>query len=328
MKSTFIAWTRYNRRSAILAEQFGASMHHIYYGRPEDTNALIRYLVQSWRSWRVLLQERPDVVFVQNPPIFIIFVAYFYSLLFRARYVIDSHTGAFITDPWRSLLWLHKWFSKRAAATIIHNKDQESFAQEWQVPYCVMGFILGTYPAGNAYPLPEGFNVAFVCSFNGDEPVELVFEAAESLPEVNFFITGDYQRLSKERQALRPANCHFTGFMDYDDYVGLVRRVDAMLVLTTRNNTLLMGGFEAISLERPLIVSDSPILRNYFPLGTVYTPNTAVGITQAVREAEERQATLQIEIRQLKQQLDQEWVETSTQLAHLLGYPPPAPPET
>jgi hypothetical protein len=319
MKNIFIAWTRYDRRPTLLAEQLGGSTHFIHHGDRNKTPAFIRYLVQGWRTWQLLRQERPDVIFVQNPPIFAVLPAYLYCLFHPARYVIDSHTGAFIVAPWRSLLWLHRWLSRRAAATIVHNQDQEPFVQAWQVPYCVVGFPPGSYPAGQPPTLPAGLNVVYVCSFNGDEPVEAVFGAAELLPEVNFFITGDYGRLPEAQQARRPANCHFTGFMAYDDYIGLLRAVDLMLILTTRNHTLLMGGFEAVSLEKPMIVSDWPILRSYFPQGTVYTANTAVDIAAAIQQAEEQQPTLQNGIRHLRQQLEAEWETTSARLRQLIS---------
>ena len=41
-----------------------------------------------------------------------------------------------------------------------------------------------------------------------------------------------------------------------------------------------LGSFEAASLAIPLIVSDWPILRDYFSLGTVHVPNTEEGVCE------------------------------------------------
>lgn len=75
-------------------------------------------------------------------------------------------------------------------------------------------------------------------------------------------------------------NCRLTGYLPYDRYVGLLRGVDVILDLTSQDHTLLMGAFEAVSLGTPLIVSDWPILRDYFSLGTVHVPNTVEGFVR------------------------------------------------
>ena len=74
-KITFIVWARYHRRSELLAQHFGATIHYVYHGQMGQlSQAPGRYLVQAWQTWRILRQERPDVIFVQNPPIFAVLV--------------------------------------------------------------------------------------------------------------------------------------------------------------------------------------------------------------------------------------------------------------
>ncbi|MEM9773433.1 MAG: hypothetical protein AAF902_02555 [Chloroflexota bacterium] len=272
--------------------------------------------MQTFATFRVLLRERPDVVFVQNPPITILLPVFPYCLLFGAKYIIDSHTGAF-TD-FKRTLGLHKWLSKRALTTIVHNREQEKIMKEWGVRYCVLGFADTEYPPGAYYKTAEGFNIAFSCSFAPDEPIEEVFEAARMLPDVNVYITGNYKRLSDERLALKPANCHFTGFIEFDEYVGLLRNADAVMALTTRDGTLLSGGFEAVSLERPLIVSDWPVLENYFSKGTVYVDNTATGIATGIQYVVDNRVILNENIKELRKILNQEWERSGEQVNHMI----------
>ena len=63
--------------------------------------------------------------------------------------------------------------------------------------------------------------------------------------------------------SVKPDNCHLTGYIPYEQYVGLMRQVDTVIDLTDRDHTLLLGAFEAVSLGTPLIISDWPILREY-----------------------------------------------------------------
>ena len=109
MKRTFIAWAPYHRRSELLAQYFNASMHFVFSGQSgrllkppvkylaQALKATVRYPRLAWQTWRVLRDERPDVIFVQNPPIFCVLLAYFYSRRYGARFIIDSHTGAFLS---------------------------------------------------------------------------------------------------------------------------------------------------------------------------------------------------------------------------------------
>ena len=58
---------------------------------------------------------------------------------------------------------------------------------------------------------------------------------------------------------------------------------DAVVVLTTREDTLLSGAWEALALGRPLIVSDTKALRQTFGDGVTYVAPHAGAITDAVQ---------------------------------------------
>ena len=318
MKVAFVAWMAYHRRSHLLAQHLGATEYFIQYEpRSRVLRLPIKYAVQAWRTWRALCQDQPDVVFVQNPPIFAVVVAFLYARRYDARYVIDSHTGAFLSPKWRWSLGLHRLLSSGALATIVHNASQEQIMKQWGCRYLVIGFTPGSYPPGEPFALGNRFNVAVVSSFLADEPIDLVFEAAALLPEVSFYITGDSRRIAQPLLTRKTDNTLLTGFLPYDRYVGLLRGVDAIMVLTTGNHTLLMGGFEAVSVGTPLIVSDWPVLRDYFSLGTVHVPNTAEGIREGVCLAQREQARLQQEILVLQERLQAEWMQKSSELQQL-----------
>jgi glycosyltransferase involved in cell wall biosynthesis len=319
MKTAFIAWERYNRRSDLLAQHLGATMHHIYYGqRGRLLQAPLRYLVQGRQTWHLLSRERPAVVFVQNPPISCALVAFLYARRYHARYIIDSHTSSFLAPKWRWTLGLHRMLSRRAVTTIVTNNHLKEMVSRWGCPAFVLGFTPGDYPQGEPFPFIGQFNVAVVSSFEWDEPLDVVFETAALLPEVSFYVTGDYTRGATSLLARKPENCHLTGYIPYEQYVGLLRGVDVVIDLVTCDHTLLLGAFEAVSLGTPLITSDWPILREYFPIGTVYVPNTVKGLCEGVRQAQREQAKLQWEVRRLREQLHTEWAHKLNELQELL----------
>lgn len=279
----------------------------------------MRYLVQAWRTWKLLRQERPDLIFVQNPPIFAVMVACIYSRIHGAQYVIDSHTGAFRSSYWRWSVGLHRLLSRGALATIVHNESQGGIVKNWGCTYRVLSFVGGEYPDGEQYALSDHFNVAVVCGFDADEPTQIVFEAARLLPDVRLYITGDAERIDERLLRDVPVNIRLTGYLPYEEYVGLLRGVNAIMDLVEDQYTLLMGGFEAIALGTPLIVSDWPLLRDFFSKGTVYVQNTAEGIHEGVRIMQRDSGRLKKEISMLRDQFQDQWERDARELLRLWG---------
>jgi glycosyltransferase involved in cell wall biosynthesis len=317
MKISFVVWARYHRRAELLAHHLGASIHYIYRGRQGRFFTPVRYLTQTWQTWRVLSAERPDVLFVQNPPIFSVLVAFLYCRLYGARCVIDSHSGAF-QARWRWSVPIHRLLSKGALLTIVHNKDQEAIVAGWGCRCQVIAYTAGDYPRGEDYSMNGQFNVTVISTYEEDEPLPAIWGAAARMPQVAFYVTGDPKHLSRDLLEQKPENCHLTGYLPYERYVGLIRGSDAVLDLTRCNHTLPMGGFEAVSMGKPLIVSDFPVLREYFSLGTLHVPNTTEGICAGVRKAQSQQEELQQEMNLLHERLDAEWKQNLSALKQLL----------
>lgn len=328
MKTTFIAWTTYDRRPELLAQHLGASLHYIAYGqRNRALQAPLRYVVQALQTWHVLREERPDIVFAQNPPIFCPMVAALYARRHGARLVVDSHSGAFIGAKWSWSRPLHRLLSRGAVTTIVQNRDLLPIVGRWGCPISLLGFTPGTYPAGDPPALEGTFNAAVVSTFAEDEPLADVIAAAQRLPAVHFYVTGDSRRASPQLLATLPGNCHLTGYIPYERYVGLLRAADVVIDLTTRDHTLLMGAYEAVSLGTPLITSDWPILREYFSQGTIHIPNTVEGICAGLARAREELATLRRGIAALQAELQAEWLQQFAALRRQLeadcrGKPP------
>ena len=319
MKSTFIAWVHYHRRTELLAEHLGATLHFVQYGESGKlVQAPFRYVIQAIQTWRILRRERPTIVLVQNPPIFCALIAFLYARGHGARYVIDSHTGAFVSRRWRWSLRLHRLLSNRAVTTIVHNKSQEKIVERWGCPYFVLAYTPGDYSFGERFPLDGQFNVAVISSLRGDEPTDVVFEAARHLPDVVFFFTGNPDCLPQQVLAQKPENCCMLGYLPYSRYVGLLHAADVVLTLTTRDHTLLMGGFETVAIGKPLITSDWPVLKDYFSLGTVHVPNTVEGVCHGVRQAQAEHDALQRDMLKLRDLLENEWKQKLAELQGLL----------
>ena len=145
------------------------------------------------------------------------------------------------------------------------------------------------------------FHIVFVCTYSVDEPVEAVLEAARRLPEVQFSFTGDPSYAPRGFRDKVPSNVYLTGFIPDADYLALLRGADAILVLTREDHTMQRGGYEAVSLGRPLITSDWPLLREVFSRGTVHVDNSPDSIAEAVRRIKESPEIFKRDMTELKQ---------------------------
>jgi glycosyltransferase involved in cell wall biosynthesis len=303
----FVAWHPHSRRGQLFADAFDMPLYKIHAIGRRWIHAPFKYPIQAWRTWQLLNRKCPRMVFVQNPPIFAAVVVYLYCRRHRARFIIDSHTGALLLSLWRWSLPLHGFLSRQAVTTIVTNEHLRRMVEGWGAHATIVADIPTEFPAGNPFPLDGRFTVVVINTFSPDEPVGEVLDAAAALPDVGFYVTGDPVRARRAWLEHAPSNVHFTGFLLDPDYFGLLRAAQAVLVLTTDNHTMQRGACEALSLGKPIITSNWPLLREYFNKGTIYVDNTSRGIQVAVRQMQAQQGKLAQEILDLRQERSHEW---------------------
>jgi len=234
-------------------------------------------------------------------------VVYVYARLWKARYIIDSHTGALLAPWWKWSLPIHAFLSRRAVTTIVTNEHLKAMVDSWGARSFIVGDIPTTFPEGKPFPVNGKLSIAVINTFSPDEPLEEVLEAAATLPEVQFYVTGSLIRAKKSLLQNKPDNVEFTGFLPDEEYFGLLRAVQAVMVLTTDNHTMQRGACEAVSLGKPIITSNWPILREYFDKGTIHVDNSAQNIREAVIRMGKEGKRLEDEILTLQQERRQEW---------------------
>ncbi|HEX9923114.1 MAG TPA: glycosyltransferase [Anaerolineae bacterium] len=317
-KMIFIAWIAHNRRSQLIAEKFQMKLYLIQSLKRIYFLAPLRYVLQTIKTLIILIREKPAVIFVQNPPIFAVLVVYLYAKLARAEYVIDAHSGALLAPWWQWSLPIHAFLSRRAITTIVTNDHLQAMVEGWGAGTFILADIPTTFPEGKAFPINGRFSLAVINTFAPDEPIEAVLETAGALPDVDFYITGDPIRAKKSYLQDHPDNVKFTGFIPDHEYFGLLRAVQAIVVLTKNNHTMQRGACEAVSLGKPIITSDWPLLRSYFNKGTIHVDNSGRGIQTGVLQMQKEREGLQKEILLLQQERRVEWDEKFEALTSLI----------
>lgn len=304
MKSSFITWYPQCHRSDSLAAALGGKSHLIHYlGFKRPWLALLKYPLQALATFIQLYRDKPELILVATPPVLAALPVYVYARLKKVPFVIDAHTGAF-ESPWCTWLsLLSRWMSHGATATIVTNEYLASLVQSWGARAVVIGFLPHILPPTQPMALGDGINIAVINTFSDDEPVQAVVEAARKLSNVTLHITGNLRRAPRDLQDAATQNVRFTGWLTEEAYASLLRAATAIMVLTTRDHTMQGGGNEAMALEKPLIISDWPLLRQTFSMGTVYVDNTPDGIVAGVEDMLQKHGILAVEMRELRNRM-------------------------
>jgi len=323
MKIVFISWAPYCSRSDNIAKKLGGKSYLVYYGifGSNYLTIFFKYLFQFIKTFRILLRERPDIIFTMSPPIFAALPAYFYTKFNPAGFIIDAHTGAILDKRViRKALFLHKFLSKHAITTIVTNEYLKSIINSWNCHATVINDVPVEFKEIEPLKLKEGFNLTLINSFAIDEPIEIFLAAAKRLPEINFYVTGDLNDAKRNKKKIKPtpSNVKFTNFLPDEEYTGLLKASDAIMVLTTEDHTMQRGGYEGVSLQKPLIISNWEILRKTFYKGAVFVDNTEDGIVKGILYLKNNIEKYKKEVIELKKERAEIWNKSQQALESLM----------
>ena len=317
----FISWAPFCSRSDGIAHHLDGRSFMVYsagFGSNYVT-VLFKYLSQTIKTLRILLHERPSAVFVMTPPVAACIPVWIYCRLTGTPYVIDAHTGAFLDRRWRWFLFVHRWFSRAARTTIVTNEYMYAVVSAWSARVTLVRDVPVCFAEPKYRALEGSRNMTLVATFTRDEPIALFLEAAAKLPDVHFYVTGNYRRASQELVAAKPANVTFTGFLPDAEYVGLLLSSDAVISLTTLDHTMQRGAYEAVYLGRPVITSNFEVLRKHFSKGTVHVDNTVDGLIAGLRHMRDNAPAYAAEIADLRRERLEDWRRAELNLRQLVS---------
>lgn len=318
-KRVFVTWCGHGSRAKSLAYYLDAKNYFVQtFSTKSKFLALFKYLGNAFETWHILKREKPDIIFVANPPVFAVLVIWIYRLFHSCVYVVDTHSGAFTAKRWSKFLWLYRFLSKRAFLNVLHNKPMEEKVAEWGARTSDLGDIFYLVPTNKTYPFRRGFNVVFVCVYSGDEPLEEVIETARKMPSINFYITGPLKRAPKNIVEGALENVIFTDFLPDEEYNALLRGCDIVISLTKNDYTMQNGAYEAIALGRPVITSNWPVLRRIYHKGAICIDNSAESLIGAIKTIQKDYDRYVQEINELRSEFQLSWEEKYSKLSELL----------
>ncbi|HUC37651.1 MAG TPA: glycosyltransferase [Acidimicrobiales bacterium] len=325
-ETLFVSWVDFHGRSRDLAGAVGAEAAFIALGSPLLLTAPLRHLVQGIRTIVLLARSRPTTVYVMAPPAPLTLIGLVYGRATGARLVIDAHTAAVMdrrtgTDmkPWFT------WIARRAYLTLVAT---EFLAQKLRARGLdVMALDDPPLEQVSSGP-PQPHNrplVTMPASWDSDEPIRQVIEVAHQLSAIDFVVTGRHRRTTTRWHRL-PPNLRLPGRLSAATYADLLLDSDAVLALTTAECTMQRAAYEALAYEKPLVISDTHVLRHYFTTGAVFVdPRDPNSIADGIALALQRHQQLSKELASLRKQRAAEWGTALAGLKHRVevGLPPP-----
>lgn len=322
-KKIWITWEDH-RRSRELADAFKAN----YCALLDSRSRYFRYFSLALRTVKLLKKERPNTVFCQNPSIVLTALLCLLKGLFGYYLIVDRHTNfKFNTlkskrPIWRLFHALSRYTVKTANLTIVTNIYLKELVDSWGGEGVVLQDRLPVLNHIGHSKLEGKYNFAFICTFSEDEPYEDIVSLADDISsDIHIYITGNFKKWKKYMHGSVeiPSNVHLEGFLAEESYQALINSVDALIVLTDSDYTLNCGAYEGVSLGKPLVLSDTPTIRNYFTKGVVYTKYDKDSITSAIENAALRIRELSNEIGDLKPELENNWKSKFNELERILG---------
>ena len=155
----------------------------------------------------------------------------------------------------------------------------------WAANRCRLADKLPQLHSGS---LPKQFDsltaplIVLVSTYADDEPIEEVILAAKEITTpFTLLVTGKRVRAGT-LLAHESDRIVFTDFLSHQDFDCLVRNADLIIDLSTLENCLVCGAYEAVSAGVPALLSDSKATRATFTKGCLYSENTTPACRQAI----------------------------------------------
>jgi glycosyltransferase involved in cell wall biosynthesis len=302
----FIAWVPFQRRQISMAPLLGFEPVFLPVRQTLRLLRPFQYLAHARKTLSLLKTKRPKVIWVQLPQVPVLTVALHYKRRFdpSVRIIADCH-NRILNRPWN--IWPGLRGQLNACdVVVVHNDAVIPKVAAMGIRHDILR-LLEDPPAAirsevsSAVSFPHPW-MLFLASFNPDEPVQELFEAARLAPDIHFVIAGNPDQ-AKGRHSMEnhPANVILPGYLSGTTLDAAIVSADAILALTKLDDAQLSSAGEAIGAGRPMVLSDTPVTRDLYYKGGVfvdtYSPASIVIGCRAVIEASKRLAAESLELR-------------------------------
>lgn len=289
LEATFLTWND-SRRSMSISARLGLKRVVLVAQR----RGLARHALGSLATAAFLIRHRPRVVWFQFS-LALGLVLWMYSRVRvrgSVRLIADLHTKAMRRSGARGADWLVRRIKglvlRSCAAVLVTNPENAAYLDE---RYAARALVLPdplpriTATVDRADERAQGTpEVAFVCSYAPDEPLDVLTETAARLcGEARIFFTGDAARIEKPQRTAAQTVARFTGFLSDEDYWSLLQSVACIVIVSDQPACLPCGAYESIAVGKRPVIVDDPSAREVFGDLAVYAALRPEALAAAIR---------------------------------------------
>jgi glycosyltransferase involved in cell wall biosynthesis len=312
----WLSW-EHHRRNYSMSAELGVELYEVdFFHLP----VIFRYLVSICKTVVILLRIRPKLIFVQNPSALLSLLIVF----FCKNVVVDAHNVGVISSHGNNIVCyllqrINHYVMRKANVTLVTNDNLAQYVRDkggrpFVMPDPIPRVMLGEHPRSNINK-----SVVYICTYALDEPYLEVIKSAQYLhSDIQIFITGNKKGVRLPE--VMPPNVLLTGFIPDNEFLTLLAKSDIIIDLTTREDCLVCGAYEAIAFNKPLILSNTVAQKEFFKNAAIYTENSAKDIAVNIELAIENHAVLQTAIRDFKSEQQEHMTRRLQQLSSLVSF--------
>lgn len=312
----FLTWIEH-RRSRELCRRLDIELTEFV----SEHRGLRRYMDLVPRTVSFLFQQRPQLVAVQSPSIVLAALVLLLRPWLHYRLVLDAHNEA--VEPFlnrsKLVLAVTNWLLRRADRVIVTNDQLAQVVTRTGGIPIVLPDPLPTAPSAGPRGISPDFRVTVISTYSGDEPLDEVLSAAERAgDDFQFSITGNFAVLPESVRRSVPQNVVLTGFLPEADYWHLLANSDAVVDLTTMDNCLVCGAYEAIAAGVPVVLSDNAASLSTFGDFAEFTQNRSADIVLALKRVRDRHANLVAHMPEARDRFENRWASQARSLTDFI----------
>jgi glycosyltransferase involved in cell wall biosynthesis len=309
----FVAWMPFQRRQLSMSPLLGFQNVFLPISKAPRIFRPLQYVGHSLRTVALLRRNRPEIIWVQLPQVPLLTAALFYKRCFdpRVRVIADCHNRV-LNRPWNQWPGLRNQLNA-CDVVVVHNGLVVPKVEAMGIKRGIVRVLedppaLISHAVRLADPFPHPW-VLFLASFNPDEPIAELYEAARLAPEITFVLAGEPMRARRRHElGTRPPNVHLPGYLRGEALDAAIMSTDAILALTKLPDAQLSSAGEAIGAGRPMVLSDTPVARDLYYQGGVFVDAySAASIAKGCRAAVEGSGRLAAESLALRDERHARW---------------------
>jgi glycosyltransferase involved in cell wall biosynthesis len=304
-KGIWITWELHRRNRGI-----SSALSWPLYEIRSKKSKIIRFTTSIIKTIKVIYRENPKYVVTQNPSLVLSFLATLIKPLFKFVLIIDAHNSGIFPKEGRSkiLMIVSLWLQRKGDIILVTNNALKNVVELNGGKACVLPDRIPALQKLNSIDLKGKIKIACISTFHDDEPFNNIIEAGNLIPnDIYIYMTGKFE--GKISINTVPSNVKLLGYIEEEKYWSLLTSVDGVMDLTRRENCLVCGAYEGIAVGKPLILSNTKAITEYFSEGCIYVDQSPKNIAEGIIEFADKKKILERQINELHKNLKKNWAD-------------------